>query len=260
MSYQAPPTDRDYNPSVRYLRGVGPALETALRDAGIVTLADLLCCIPEFYVDPSHLVPTQHLGDLEEAAATKKTLRTIGRVLYAGESFTTSQGQSRRWFELHLGESFHVNLRARFTHYALPEMESCVRMGGWMVLVGQMELDSASGHCTMIDPQMLPLGDEHPWPLDKMRCLRYPSVRGINPQPLRRLIQKSVAHYSQRLDHFTADASRALHALHLDWSCADVEALNAGTTAAHATITALKAAVQGSHTAAAAATNDVSRS
>ena len=231
--------NQTFNPPLNKLRGVGRDTAELLANAGMKNLTDLLFWLPDHYVDPAHLLSIGQLPRKNYPQA----LQIIGQVSYAGESFR--QSNQERWFELHMGEIGRPVLKAIWNNYDIAQLQLSIRVGGWLILSGEIT-ETANQPLIMSNPHWITLGRDYPWPIDKMSCLSYPAMAGITPLKLRKLIQRLTAYHAQLLDKLPGvqelttlklpTPSRALHALHLDWPCELLHALNQKLSPAHQTI------------------------
>ncbi len=231
------------NPPVGLLHRVGRDTSQHLEENGIGNLFELLCWLPDYYVDPLLLIPVERFDAKAAKANPGGKIHVIGRVRYSGECFNVKK--QLRWFELHLGSAAESLLKAKWQEYDMARMEFYVRLGQWVILSGSYKRGKLQS------PAVIPLGRDYPWPVTKEHAKRYPYLKGVSYFHLRRLLLYTATYYRSTLDRCIDRQewearglmlpSEAFFKLHLDWPSEQIELLNQGISPAHKTVAYLRA-------------------
>ncbi len=164
---------------VSELKGAGPVLAARLAARGIATLQDLWLHLPLRYEDRTRLTPIRALrhGD---------TAQVLGRIEAVERGF-----RGRPMLRVAVGDDSGASLALRFFHFHAAQVRA-LAVGARVLCHGEVRAGSFGmemvhpGYRVLADDVELTLGDR----LDPV----YPSIEGIGPIQLSRLIGAALEH------------------------------------------------------------------
>ena len=210
-----------------YLKGVGPARAQALAERGILTLEDLLRCLPFRYEDRIHFTPIREITG-------------GGVVTLRAEVVHGSLGGFRRG----RGAVYYLTVRdasgtlyCRFFHGNY--LEGRFKAGQSIVLHGKADFDAyRPGKLEMINPEFELLGADTEDSTEVGRIVPvYEAMGGISSRMLRRILHQALAQLDASLPDPLPETIRgrysfpprraAIEEAHFPAPAANLEALNA---------------------------------
>lgn len=177
------------DPSIQFVKGVGPKIAEKLAARGIRTPQDALFFFPKGYEDRRHLLPLRALKP-GMTVPVKGTVIGVhgGMRRFGGTRFlevTISDGTghlSAKWFH------FHPSLKERF------------KEGETVVLCGTVRFFQFQPE--MHHPEILGKAEEHD-PVHLGRIVPvYPEIEGVPPRVLRRIQWEVVSHHASTVKEF----------------------------------------------------------
>jgi ATP-dependent DNA helicase RecG len=132
----------DLTTQLTYVKGIGPVRAAMLQSKGLVTVEDLLGCVPFRYEDRSNLKPIGQLAPGEMATV----ICEVSSVKMSG-----FKRRSLGMFEARFSDSSRAILLCKWFHGGY--LADVFREGMRVALFGKVEFDSYSGELTMLHPE-----------------------------------------------------------------------------------------------------------
>ncbi len=210
-----------------YLRGVGPARAQALADRGILTLEDLLRCLPFRYEDRIHFTP---IREIRGGAVVTLRAEVVHGCL---GGFRRGRGAV---YYLTVRDASGV-LYCRFFHGNY--LEGRFKAGQSIVLHGKADFDAyRPGKLEMINPEFELIGGDSEDSTEVGRIVPvYEAMGGISSRMLRRILHQALAQLEPSLPDPLPEGIRgrygfpprraAIEEAHFPAPAANLEALNA---------------------------------
>jgi ATP-dependent DNA helicase RecG len=132
----------DLATQLTYVKGIGPVRAAMLQSKGLVTVEDLLGCVPFRYEDRSNLKPIGQLAPGEMATV----ICEVSSVKMSG-----FKRRSLGMFEARFSDSSRAILLCKWFHGGY--LADVFREGMRVALFGKVEFDSYSGELTMLHPE-----------------------------------------------------------------------------------------------------------
>ena len=224
---------RDLERPVQYLKGVGPKIAAKLAGREIKTVEDLLFFLPKSYEDRRRFTPIRAVR-----VGEKVVIR--GEIVMAG----TVRFKRRKVFEIVVADGTGL-LAAKWFHFQEAKFREIFRPGREVILSG--EVSFFAGRKEIIHPETEFPGEEKDLSLHVGRILPvYPSVEGVSPKVIRRIVAHAVEEYADLEVSFIPHEilrrrgllplSLALKGVHFPQEEDDIEALNAQRSRYHRSI------------------------
>ncbi len=231
--YPDPETYRRFREELRtpvqFLKGVGPKIAARLATRGIHTVEDLLYFLPKSYEDRRRFTPVRELRPGERAVVR-------GEVVLSGPV----QFKRRRVYEALLSDGTGV-VALKWFHFRENLLRETLRPGREIIVSG--EVSRFGGRFEIIHPEI----EDPEAPGLELHVGRilpaYPSIEGLSPKVLRRIIREAVeGHVHKLVSYIPHDLlrrrrllplSEAVRALHFPPDEADLSALNSERSVYH---------------------------
>ena len=226
--------------SVQFVKGVGPKRAEQLAKLGLATVDDLLFHLPFRYEDRREVRTIAGLRPGEEA--------TLEAVLEAPAERWGGRGRRK---VLEVVARDETGVLSLVWYHQLRYFHSRFRAGQRALLHGRVEplrqaaLGRGMAPLRMVHPEVEILEDEEHAELGRIVPV-YTKPAGISAGAMRRVVHSAVEAYAARVPSAlpvalarargVADLATALRDVHQPATDADVEALNAATSAAHRSI------------------------
>jgi ATP-dependent DNA helicase RecG len=218
------------------LAGVGPARAAPLARHGLHTVGDLLYHLPFRYEDRRTLTPVG-------ALSAGRTATTLVEILRVREGRTRRSGRAGRVVEAVARDDSGAVALVWFNQGA--HMRTRVRAGTWAIVHGRVDPGPRLLHPEIETIETEPGARPRDGAIDAVRGLVpvYRRPGRIGAGIMRRLVRSALAAHGRALAgvlpgevarrHDLIDLEQAVSYLHAPPIDADIEALNAGRTAAH---------------------------
>ncbi len=215
---------------VQFLKGVGPKLGAKLAVREIHTVEDLLYFLPKAYEDRRSFTPLR-------AVKVGERVTVRGEIVLAGPvSF-----RRRKVFEIVISDGEGL-LAAKWFHFNERKFKELFRPGKEVILSG--EVSFFAGRKEIIHPEVEFPGEQEDLSLHVGRILPvYPTIEGLSPKVLRRIISRAVKDFAPKLVSFIPHEilrrrgllplSLAIEGLHFPKDEDDLSSLNEGRSLYH---------------------------
>ncbi len=215
--------------SVQYLKGVGPKLARRFAQKGVHTVEDLLYFLPKGYEDRRAFVPIKDLR-LGEGGLVKAEVVMSGEVGF----------KTRKVYEVVVSDGTGL-LVLKWFNYREKLMKEFFKPGRTVVVYGTVS--QFGGRYEMVHPEVEDPDDPN-LELHIGRILPvYPSVEGVSPKVIRKVVAQAVKDYAPKLESFIPKRvlrrrrllplSKAIEALHFPPKNADISLLNSERSIYH---------------------------
>ncbi|AEH44499.1 ATP-dependent DNA helicase RecG [Thermodesulfatator indicus DSM 15286] len=175
---------KELSKPVQFLKGVGPKLAHKLATREVKTVEDLLFFLPRTYEDRRKM---RFIGSLK----TGEQAVVEGEVVLSG----VVKFKRRRVFEIVISDGTGL-LAAKWFHFNEKRHRETFRPGRKVILAG--EISTFAGRKEMIHPEVEFPEDEKVG-LHVGRILPvYPTIEGVSPKVLRRIIANAVEEYAEK--------------------------------------------------------------
>nr|WP_320133576.1 ATP-dependent DNA helicase RecG [uncultured Holophaga sp.] len=221
---------------VTALRGVGPAYATALQEAGIETLRDLLWALPHRYVDRGSVLPIGELDRWHSPGGDRELTTVLGRIKDLRQSTTKVQ---RMTLVEALVEDGTGTLRLVWFNQAY--LTRVLKVGDRVLVFGGLAMGRHGLEMRGPSIEVLGRGGEREENLWVRRFL--PLYRKLGPilgRTRARLVQEALRHLHAPQDWLPLELGKglpttldALRLLHQPLDESDPDALELGATPAH---------------------------
>ena len=199
---------------LRFVKGIGPRLAERFAAKGLLTVEDMLYCLPLRYEDRSRLKKVQGLAVGEDAA-----------VLVTVIASSEARYGARKVFEMVANDSTGI-LKVKWFHYKLSYMKNRCKSGSRLILYGRV---SKFGHqIEMIHPDIEEMDESETIASSSGVVPVYSQLDGVHQKTLRKIFGSIVADYGHkavdsvpvaiRSRRRVSEQSKAFEALHLPQS------------------------------------------
>jgi ATP-dependent DNA helicase RecG len=231
----APPLPTDVlTQPIQFIKGVGPARAQALRRLGIETIADALALLPRRYEDRTNLQPIRSLA-LDKRETFEGTILVSGR---------TRTGRGKRLYEIIVGDATGT-IRCLWFQFHESYMRQRYRPGQRVIVTGEVRANPYNGYRKEVhhpDVEVVDDDDQEPLQVGSIVPV-YPATEGLAQKTIRTVLKRVVDDYAPHVPEYLPpqlrqrlrlmSAAQALKEVHFPSPDADVDALNAGSSAAH---------------------------
>ena len=213
---------------VQFLKGVGPKLATKLAHREVQTVEDLLYFFPKAYEDRRRFSPI-------------RTIRVGERVVVRGEIVMSGpvRFKRRKVFEVVISDGTGL-LAGKWFHFQEKKFRETFRPGREVIFSGEVNL--FAGRKEIIHPEVEFPGENLILHVGRIIPV-YPTVEGVSPKVLRKIVAYAVENYAAKAVSFLPHEilkkrgllplSLALQGVHFPQDTDDLEALNAKRSLYH---------------------------
>lgn len=180
---------RGLNADVMTVKGVGKRMAQSLNKLGLYTINDLLFFLPRRYDDYTQL---NYISKLQP----EQTVTVIGTVSYAE---VRAGRNNRKYFYMELDDG-SGELAVSF--FGMPFLASQIRKGKQMVLRGKTSVFRS--RLQMTNPEWEFLDSENLYQVGIVPV--YPLTEGLGARTLRKLMQRTVEYWADRLPDYIPEA------------------------------------------------------